>query len=229
MLEGGVCQLSDLLLVMDTYGSARSRYVGIDDILADHAETFVKHGQITAAFKNQIDWIPLSTGSVRPTQGRTLAIAQVNGGSQSFNTVNSLRILGRWMRMFVIPNQSSVPTAWKAFTGTSDAEAAEIGSGRMKASSNRDRVVDVCEELVKFTCLMRGKDALFSDRFSERKERMEHGKLLTQAEKDSMAQQDKQRKVSSAAFIVLHIGNWQRTDAYRSQNDILASLGIERK
>lgn len=99
--------------------------------------------------------------------------------------------------MFVIPNQSSVPTAWKAFTGASDAETADIGRDRMKPSSNRDRVVDVCEELVKFTCLIRGKDALFSDRFSERKERLEHGKLLTQAEKDSMAVEDRRKKVRS--------------------------------
>jgi arsenical resistance protein ArsH len=112
-----------------------------------------QHGAVTAAFKNQIDWIPLSTGSVRPTQGRTLALAQVvrpfralrrrdviseqNGGSQSFNTVNSLRLLGRWMRMFTIPNQSSLPIAWTAFTE----------EGRLKPSSNRDRLVDVCEEV----------------------------------------------------------------------------------
>lgn len=167
-----------------------------------------QHGQLTAAFKNQIDWIPLSTGSVRPTQGRTLAIAQVNGGSQSFNTVNTLRILGRWMRMFVTPNQSSVPTAWKAFTGASDAEATQLEVGRMKASSNRDRVVDVCEELVKFTCLLRGKDALFADRFSERKERIAHGKLLTQAEKDSMTAQDAQKKVS----YIIHFLSLKSTD-----------------
>lgn len=159
----------------------------------------MQHGQITAAFKNQIDWIPLSTGSVRPSQGRTLAIAQVNGGSQSFNTVNTLRVLGRWMRMFTIPNQSSVPTAWKTFTNASDAPEVVDGLpsiGRMKASSNRDRVVDVCEELVKVTCLLRGKDNLFSDRYSERKEKMEHGKLLTQAEKDSIIEEDRKRKVS---------------------------------
>ena len=91
--------------------------------------------------------------------------------------------------MFVIPNQSSVPTAWKAFTSASDAEATQIGVG------NRDRVVDVCEELLKFTCLMRGQETLFSDRYSERKEKIEHGKLLTQAQKDSMAQEDKVKKV----------------------------------
>merc|ERR1711939_1255201 len=155
-----------------------------------------QHGTITAVFKNQIDWIPLSTGSVRPTQGRTLAIAQVNGGSQSFNTVNTLRILGRWMRMFTIPNQSSVPLAWKSFTTSADADGSEdpVKVGRMKPSSNRDRVVDVCEELVKVTCLLRGKEAALADRYSERKEKSEHGKLLTQAEKDQLQQKQKDLK-----------------------------------
>lgn len=148
--------------------------------------------------KTQLDWIPLSTGSVRPTQGRTLAVAQVNGGSQSFNAVNTLRLLGRWMRMFTIPNQSSIPMAWKAFTSDSEVPEGSSASliGRLKPSSNRDRVVDVCEELLKVTCIMRGKDHLFSDRYSERKEKLEHGKLLTQAEKDAMLEADKQRKVS---------------------------------
>ena len=118
----------------------------------------------TGIFKQQIDWIPLSSGSVRPTQGRTLAVAQVNGGSQSFNAVNSLRILGRWMRMFTIPNQSSVPMAYKHFTSE------EEGS-RMMPSSNRDRLVDCMEELVKYTIVMRPTFALFGDRFSERAER----------------------------------------------------------
>jgi len=122
----------------------------------------------TAVFKTQIDWIPLSTGSVRPTQGRTLAIAQVSGGSQSFNSVNSLRILGRWMRMFAIPNQSSVPQAYTQFT---EPDAAE-GGNRMLASGNRDRLVDCMEELVKYTIVMRSHFDLFSDRFSERKERL---------------------------------------------------------
>ncbi|QIX01382.1 hypothetical protein AMS68_006899 [Peltaster fructicola] len=121
-----------------------------------------QHGNVTAVFKNQIDWIPLSTGSVRPTQGRTLAIAQVSGGSQSFNTVNTLRILGRWMRMFTIPNQSSVPKAYTQFMP--DAE----GVDRMIASSNRDRVVDCMEEFVKFTLIMRPHLRLFDDRYSER-------------------------------------------------------------
>ncbi|KAM0350445.1 hypothetical protein ACHAP4_010012 [Fusarium culmorum] len=123
-----------------------------------------QHGNLTGIFKQQIDWIPLSTGSVRPTQGRTLAVAQVSGGSQSFNSVNSLRILGRWMRMFAIPNQSSVPKAYTQFTPE------EEGS-RMMASSNRDRLVDCMEELVKYTIVMRPHFDLFGDRFSEREEK----------------------------------------------------------
>jgi arsenic resistance protein ArsH len=115
-------------------------------------------------FKNQIDWIPLSTGSVRPTQGRTLAIAQVSGGSQSFNTVNSLRILGRWMRMFAIPNQSSVPMAYKQFTEEED-------GSRLMPSGNRDRLVDCMEEFVKYTIVMRSHFDLFGDRYSEREEK----------------------------------------------------------
>ncbi|GAM88673.1 hypothetical protein ANO11243_067070 [Dothideomycetidae sp. 11243] len=124
-----------------------------------------QHGNLTAVFKNQIDWIPLSTGSVRPTQGRTLGLAMVSGGSQSFNTVNSLRILGRWMRMFTIPNQSSIPQAYTLFT----AEDEEEGGSRLKAGSNRDRLVDCIEEFVKYTIIMRRHFALFGDRFSERK------------------------------------------------------------
>ncbi|KAL7275627.1 hypothetical protein RUND412_001413 [Rhizina undulata] len=120
-----------------------------------------QHGTLTAVFKNQIDWIPLSVGSVRPTQGRTLALIQVNGGSQSFNTVNSLRILGRWMRMFTIPNQSSLPKAYTQFTD----------EGRLMESGNRDRLVDVCEELVKYTIVMKKHFEAFGDRFSERKEK----------------------------------------------------------
>jgi arsenic resistance protein ArsH len=123
----------------------------------------------TAVFKNQMDWIPLSTGSVRPTQGRTLAIAQVSGGSQSFNTVNSLRMLGRWMRMFTIPNQSSIPMAYKQFT---DAEDTKEGGSRLMASGNRDRLVDCMEEFVKYSIVMRPHFDLFSDRYSERTERM---------------------------------------------------------
>ncbi|EED12223.1 arsenic resistance protein ArsH [Talaromyces stipitatus ATCC 10500] len=125
-----------------------------------------QHGNLTAVFKNQIDWIPLSTGSVRPTQGRTLAIAQVCGGSQSFNAVNSLRILGRWMRMFTIPNQSSIPMAYTHFP-----DEGQPGDQRLKYSSNRDRLVDCMEEFVKYTILMRPQIDLFGDRYSEREEK----------------------------------------------------------
>jgi hypothetical protein len=118
----------------------------------------------TGVFKLQIDWIPLSVGSVRPTQGRTLAIAQVCGGSQSFNAVNSLRILGRWMRMFTIPNQSSVPRAYTQF-------APEAEGSRMLPGPNRDRLVDCMEELVKYTIMLRPHFHLLGDRFSERDER----------------------------------------------------------
>jgi arsenical resistance protein ArsH len=126
-----------------------------------------QHGSMTAAFKNQIDWIPLSDGAVRPTQGRTLAVLQVSGGSQSFNAVNQLRVLGRWMRMFTIPNQSSVPKAFEQF----DAE------GRMKPSSYRDRVVDVMEELFRFTMLLRDNVEVLSTRYSEEKEKRKNGAL----------------------------------------------------
>ncbi|KIW09099.1 arsenical resistance protein ArsH [Verruconis gallopava] len=126
-----------------------------------------QHGNLTAVFKNQIDWIPLATGSVRPTQGRTLAIAQVSGGSQSFNTVNSLRVLGRWMRMFTIPNQSSIPKAYTQFTGEHDEE----GGSRLMPSDNRNRLVDCMEEFVKYSIVMKPHFHLFADRFSERAER----------------------------------------------------------
>jgi arsenic resistance protein ArsH len=119
-----------------------------------------RHGAMTGVMKSQIDWIPLAVGSVRPTQGKTLAVMQVSGGSQSFNAVGQLRILGRWMRMITIPNQSSVPQAFKEFET----------DGRMKSSSYYDRVVDVCEELVKFTILTRDTSAYLTDRYSERKE-----------------------------------------------------------
>lgn len=119
-----------------------------------------RHGAMTGVMKSQIDWIPLAVGSVRPTQGKTLAVMQVSGGSQSFNAIGQLRILGRWMRMITIPNQSSVAKAFQEF----DAE------GRMKPSSYYDRVVDVCEELVKFTLLTRDASSYLTDRYSERKE-----------------------------------------------------------
>jgi arsenic resistance protein ArsH len=117
-----------------------------------------RHGAVTGVFKNQIDWLPLEDGSVRPTQGRTLAVMQVCGGSQSFNVVNSLRLLGRWMRMVTIPNQSSVAKAWQEFDD----------DGRMKPSPFYDRVVDVMEELVKFTWLVRDRSDYLVDRYSER-------------------------------------------------------------
>lgn len=119
-----------------------------------------RHGQITGIMKAQIDWIPLSIGSIRPTQGKTLAVMQVSGGSQSFNAVNTLRLLGRWMRMITIPNQSSVAKAYQEFDE----------HGRMKPSSYYDRVVDVCEELMKFTLLTRDCSGYLTDRYSERKE-----------------------------------------------------------
>jgi arsenic resistance protein ArsH len=122
-----------------------------------------RHGAMSAVFKAQIDWVPLELGAVRPTQGKTLAVMQVCGGSQSFNVVNQLRVLGRWMRMFTIPNQSSVPKAYMEFDDT----------GRMKPSPFYDRVVDVMEELVKFTVLLRDQQAHLVDRYSERKESAE--------------------------------------------------------
>jgi arsenic resistance protein ArsH len=115
---------------------------------------------MTGILKSQIDWIPLSVGAVRPTQGKTLAVMEVSGGSQSFNAVNQMRILGRWMRMITIPNQSSVAKAFLEFDE----------AGRMKPSAYYDRVVDVMEELVKFTLLTRDKAAYLVDRYSERKE-----------------------------------------------------------
>lgn len=122
-----------------------------------------RHGSMTGIMKAQIDWIPLSSGAVRPTQGKTLAVMQVSGGSQSFNAVNQLRVLGRWMRMLTIPNQSSVAKAFLEFDE----------NDRMKPSSYYDRVVDVMEELVKFTLLTRDIGSYLMDRYSERKESAE--------------------------------------------------------
>ena len=122
-----------------------------------------RHGAMTGIMKTQIDWIPLSLGAVRPTQGKTLAVMEVSGGSQSFNAVNQMRVLGRWMRMITIPNQSSVAKAFAQF-GDDD---------RMKPSAFYDRVVDVMEELLKFTLLTRDVAPYLVDRYSERKESAE--------------------------------------------------------
>jgi len=136
--------------------------------LAQWAEGMVwcspeRHGAMTGIMKSQIDWIPLSVGAVRPTQGKTLAVMQVSGGSQSFNAVNQMRVLGRWMRMLTIPNQSSIPKAFQEFDE----------AGRMRPSPLYDRIVDVMEELVKFTLLTRDRAEYLVDRYSERKESAE--------------------------------------------------------
>ena len=136
--------------------------------LAEWAEGMVwtspeRHGAMTGIMKSQIDWIPLALGAVRPTQGKTLALMQVSGGSQSFNAVNQMRMLGRWMRMLTIPNQSSIAKAFLEFDE----------AGRMKPSAYYDRVVDVMEELAKFTLLTRDQSPWLTDRYSERKESAE--------------------------------------------------------
>lgn len=136
--------------------------------LAQWAEGMVwcspeRHGAMTGVMKAQIDWIPLSSGAIRPTQGKTLAVMEVSGGSQSFNAVNQMRILGRWMRMLTIPNQSSVAKAFQQFDE----------SGRMRPSAYYDRVVDVMEELMKFTLLTRDVSPTLANRYSERRESAE--------------------------------------------------------
>ncbi len=122
-----------------------------------------RHGAMTGILKSQIDWVPLSVGAVRPTQGKTLAVMQVCGGSQSFNAVNQMRVLGRWMRMITIPNQSSVAKAFLEFDD----------NDRMKPSSYYERIVDVCEELIRFTLLTRDNAECLVDRYSERVESAE--------------------------------------------------------
>ena len=119
-----------------------------------------RHGSMTGIMKSQIDWLPLAIGGVRPTQGKTLAVMQVSGGSQSFNTVNQLRILGRWMRLITIPNQSSIPKAWQEFDN----------DGRLRAGPFYNRLVDVMEELMKFTLMTRERSDYLVDRYSERVE-----------------------------------------------------------
>ncbi|MET1411618.1 arsenical resistance protein ArsH [Roseibium sp. HPY-6] len=136
-----------------------------------------RHGAMTGVMKSQIDWIPLSTGAIRPTQGKTLALMQVSGGSQSFNAVNQMRILGRWMRMVTIPNQSSVPKAYLEFDD----------EGRMKPSPLYDRVVDVVEELMKFTLMIRGRSDYLVDRYSERKSAREKQNAAALAAQDAVA------------------------------------------
>ncbi len=136
--------------------------------LAQWAEGMVwsspeRHGAMSGLMKTQIDWIPLSVGAVRPTQGKTLAVMQVSGGSQSFNAVNQMRVMGRWMRMLTVPNQSSVAKAYQEFDE----------AGRMKPSAYYDRIVDVMEELMKFTLLTRDASPYLVDRYSERKESAE--------------------------------------------------------
>ncbi len=155
------------LPLVDSVPDTHSKVIELRE-LAIWAEGMVwtspeRHGAMTGLLKTQIDWIPLSEGAVRPTQGKTLAVMQVCGGSQSFNAVNQMRILGRWMRMLTIPNQSSVA---KAFTEFEE-------DGRMKPSSFYDRVVDVMEELYKFTLLTRDISGYLTDRYSERKESAE--------------------------------------------------------
>ena len=155
---------SGLPLVDDGVDASHPKVVELRDLVT-WSEGMVwsspeRHGAMTGLMKTQIDWIPLSLGGVRPTQGKTLAVMQVSGGSQSFNTVNQLRILGRWMRLLTIPNQSSVARAWDEFDD----------AGRMKPSPFYNRLVDVMEELLRFTILTRDIKDLLVDRYSERVE-----------------------------------------------------------
>lgn len=172
--EAGLYNPSGLPLA-DEDSAAHLKVVELRE-LAKWAEGMVwgspeRHGAMTGVMKSQIDWIPLSLGGIRPTQGKTLAVMQVCGGSQSFNAVNQLRILGRWMRMITIPNQSSVP---KAFNEFDDA-------GRMLPSPYYNRIVDVIEELVKFILLTCGRSDYLIDRYSERVEsRVELSKRVNQ-------------------------------------------------
>ena len=147
------------------------------------------HGSLCSVFKNQIDWIPLNSGSIRPTQGKCCAVLQVCGGSQSFNVVNSLRLLARWMRMHCVVNQSSVPMAWRQFND----------DGRMKEGSLRERVVDVMEEFAKTVRINREYADFLTDRYSERKEKEEKGRLLTQAEKECTKDKMKNSLTCSSA------------------------------
>lgn len=143
-----------------------------------------RHGQISGVMKTQIDHLPLSMGGIRPTQGRALAVMQVSGGSQSFNSVNTLRLLGRWMRMFTIPNQSSVPQAFRRFDE----------SGRMLPSSYYERIVDVVEELIRFTVLLRPHAAQLVDRYSERRQAAEALDAATDLSSIAIAPQTKEAR-----------------------------------
>lgn len=159
---------SGLPLVDDTGASEHPKVKELRD-LALWSEGMVwsspeRHGAMTGIMKLQIDWLPLApNGGIRPTQGKTLAVMQVSGGSQSFNAVNQMRILGRWMRMVTIPNQSSIPKAWLEFQE----------GDRLPEGAYYRRIVDVMEELVKFTWLVRGRSAYLTDRYSERVESLE--------------------------------------------------------
>lgn len=155
---------SGLPLVDDGVDASHPKVRALRDLVA-WSEGMVwsspeRHGAMSGLMKTQIDWIPLSEGAVRPTQGKTLAVMQVSGGSQSFNAVNQMRVLGRWMRMLTIPNQSSIPKAFQEFDD----------AGRMRPSPLYDRIVDVMEELMKFTLLTRDRADYLLDRYSERKE-----------------------------------------------------------